>query len=101
MVGQTSCLSFQDLWAFAHRPSGSFEIGQAACLSHHEKNCPEFLSSYSWNGTVTDTQTGLMWTKDANMLGQLNWYDAMNRCNSFNISGIGGWRLASKDELVA
>ncbi len=53
------------------------------------------------NGTVTDTVTGLMWTKDANPFGRLNWHDAMARCSSFSISGIGGWRLPSKDELVA
>ena len=53
------------------------------------------------DGTVTDTQTGLMWTKDANLFGELNWYDAMSRCSSFSISGIGGWRLPSRDELVA
>jgi hypothetical protein len=53
------------------------------------------------NGTVTDTQTGLMWTKDANLFGYLNWNDAMARCGSFSISGIGGWRLPSKDELMA
>ncbi len=52
------------------------------------------------NGTVTDTVTGLMWTKDANMFGTLNWDDAMSSCSSFSISGIGGWRLPSKDELV-
>jgi hypothetical protein len=53
------------------------------------------------NGTVTDTVTGLMWTKNANPFGRLNWHDAMSRCSSFSISGIGGWRLPSKDELVA
>ncbi|SMP83164.1 Protein of unknown function [Desulfonatronum zhilinae] len=53
------------------------------------------------NGTVTDTVTGLMWTKDANPFGRLNWQDAMSRCSSFSISGIGGWRLPSRDELVA
>jgi hypothetical protein len=52
------------------------------------------------NGTVTDTVTGLMWTKDANPFGRLNWDDAMSRCASFSISGIGGWRLPSKDELL-
>ena len=52
------------------------------------------------DGTVTDTRTGLMWTKDANPFGRLNWHDAMSRCSSFSISGIGGWRLPSKDELV-
>ena len=53
------------------------------------------------NGTVTDTVTGLMWTKDANPLGPLSWYDAMARCGSFKTAGIGGWRLPSMDELVA
>ncbi len=53
------------------------------------------------NGTVTDTRTGLMWTKDANPFGGLKWDDAMARCRYYSISGIGGWRLANKDELVA
>ena len=52
------------------------------------------------NGTVTDTQTGLMWTKNANPIGILSWVDAMSRCSSFSISGIGGWRLPSRNELV-
>lgn len=53
------------------------------------------------NGMVTDTVTGLMWTKNADPFGRLRWDDAMSRCSSFNISGIGGWRLPSMDELVA
>jgi len=52
------------------------------------------------NGTVTDTVTGLMWTKNANQIGVMNWHNAMARCDSFSISGIGGWRLPSKDELA-
>ena len=53
------------------------------------------------NGTVTDTATNLMWTKNANPFGLLNWDDAMARCSSFSISGIGGWRLPTDNELVA
>jgi hypothetical protein len=53
------------------------------------------------NGTVTDTVTGLMWAKDANQFEKLNWSQAVGRCGSFSISGIGRWRLPSKDELVA
>lgn len=53
------------------------------------------------NETVTDTQTGLMWTKHANPFGRLKWNDAMYTCSSFSISGISGWRLPSRDELVA
>jgi hypothetical protein len=52
------------------------------------------------NGTVTDTQTGLMWTKDANPIDERNWKDAVAGAASFSISGVGGWRLASKDELL-
>ena len=52
------------------------------------------------NGTVTDTQTGLMWTRDANLFGKRNWNDAMDTCSAFSISGIGGWRLPSSDELT-
>ena len=51
------------------------------------------------NGTVTDTQTGLMWTKSANTIGERNWEDAMSACSSFSIAGIGGWSLPSVDEL--
>ncbi len=42
------------------------------------------------NGMVRDTVTELMWTKNANPFGKLNWHDAIARCSSFSISGIGG-----------
>ncbi len=53
------------------------------------------------NGTVIDTMTNLMWTKNANPIGERNWDDAVSACSSFSISGIGGWRLPSRDELLA
>ena len=58
------------------------------------------------NGTVTDGVTGLMWTKNTNPFGALNWHEAMSRCSSFSIRGfgqlgrIGDWRLPSLDELM-
>ncbi len=58
------------------------------------------------DGTVTDTRTNLMWTKNANPLGELTWHDAMSRCSSFYVTGIsgwrgiGGWRLPRIDELI-
>ncbi len=42
------------------------------------------------DGTVTDTATNLMWTKDVKALGELTWNDAKAGCASFSISGIGG-----------
>ncbi len=29
------------------------------------------------------------------------WYDTLSRCGAYSISGIGGWKLPSKDELQA
>jgi len=39
------------------------------------------------DGTVTDTQYNLMWTKDANPLGKFKWDDAVDRCSSFSLAG--------------
>jgi hypothetical protein len=61
----------------------------------------------SGKGTVKDTKTGLIWTKDANPAGKgLNWDDAsdyikaMNKGNVKNF-GYTDWRLATEDELKA
>jgi hypothetical protein len=52
------------------------------------------------DGTVTDTTTRLMWSKDAGLLGSKTWEQAMIACGSLAISGKSRWRLPSKDELV-
>ncbi len=53
------------------------------------------------NGTVTDTQTNLMWTKSGFQFDSaMSWDGAMSRCQSFSIAGISGWRLPNKDELL-
>ena len=47
------------------------------------------------DGTVLDTETGLAWTQDANMAGQLSWDEAVTCCE-----GLGnGWRLPTLGEL--
>lgn len=51
------------------------------------------------NNTVTDKHTGRMWMKNAKYFGFHSWYGADASCNSFSISGIGGWRLPSVSEL--
>ena len=72
---------------------------QSSAYWTNERQVRRFVDN--GNGTVTDPVTGLMWTKDANPIGSLNWFEAMSWCSSFSISGIGGWRLPSKDELSA
>ncbi len=56
------------------------------------------------DGTITDTSTGLMWTKDANLAGRKTWHEALDYADSMN-KGAGtyghtDWRLPSKKELV-
>jgi len=60
------------------------------------------------NGTVTDTDAGLMWMQDANHIdttgyddalyghdtwGMLNWYDAMDWADNLVFAGYDDWRL--------
>ncbi|TYT75487.1 DUF1566 domain-containing protein [Desulfobotulus mexicanus] len=52
------------------------------------------------NGTVTDLQTNMMWTSQPIPVGEVGWNRAVSASQSFSISGIGGWRLPEKDELV-
>jgi TolB-like protein len=60
------------------------------------------------DGTVTDTKTGLMWTKNASMYRKkgwlftyyfVNWKEAINYCNNLTYAGYSDWRLPSFDEL--
>ena len=54
------------------------------------------------NGTVTDTLTNLMWTKDAQGFenGML-WPDAIVACNDLDIYGYNDWRLPNLRELLS
>ena len=70
------------------------------------------------NGTVTDNRTGLVWLADANCLGLVTWYEAMefvaglkdipadlaaaaDDCGLSDGSSSGEWRLPSIDEWEA
>ncbi|MGP0628191.1 DUF1566 domain-containing protein [Nitrospina sp. 32_T5] len=59
------------------------------------------------NGTVLDTQTGLMWqAKDSyhELKEGMNWYDALeyvNKKNAGKFAGYSDWRLPTMDELNA
>ena len=51
------------------------------------------------NQTLTDTFTGLVWTKRDN-LSDINQTDAMRYCDTLALAG-GKWRLPSIDEVAA
>lgn len=52
------------------------------------------------DGTVTDGETELMWTKDTQqIMGRLTWQEAITACNSLNYAGHHDWRLPQVKEL--
>lgn len=51
------------------------------------------------DGTVTDSLTGLMWTKDANMYGRRIWAKVFSDCESCTVGGYNDWRLPTVKEL--
>jgi len=50
------------------------------------------------DGTVTDTDTGLMWQKDT-ALGTYTWEQALSYCESSTLAGYNDWRLPNRNEL--
>lgn len=65
----------------------------------------------TWNGTtrfsnisggniVKDNLTGLMWLRNANTWGLINWNTAIDNCNSLSFSGFDDWRLPNVQELM-
>jgi hypothetical protein len=59
------------------------------------------------DGTVTDNLTGLMWAKDINASGAMNWEAAIDYANNLSLGGEGcgssntytDWRLPNRREL--
>jgi hypothetical protein len=49
------------------------------------------------DGTVTDTETGLMWQQDE--AGQMNWESALSYCENLELAGYDDWRLPNINEL--
>ena len=50
------------------------------------------------NGTVTDTQTGLMWADHDNG-SDINWHNAKSYCEGYSGGGKSGWRMPTMNEL--
>jgi hypothetical protein len=62
--------------------------GQSGSLDHLVINS---------DGTVTDTNTGLMWQQSTT--GIVNWQSALAECEGLTLGGYGDWRLPNRREL--
>jgi len=48
---------------------------------------------------VLDKETGLVWARNANLLGSQNWLDANTLCRELELANRMGWRLPTVEEL--
>lgn len=76
-----------------HNPNPRFAIFDPEMDSN--RALPNSLS----DDLVLDRETGLVWSRDANPIGQCSWQDAIASCRKFVLGGRLGWRLPSIEEL--
>ncbi|MDM8521781.1 DUF1566 domain-containing protein [Desulfococcaceae bacterium HSG8] len=104
--GQTDCY-------YDDGTDGSCTCGTANCPSEQDGGLekgvawpvPRFTDN--GNGTATDNLTGLIWLKNANCWGKINWATAITNCSGladgqFGLSdgsAAGDWRLPNLREL--
>jgi len=48
---------------------------------------------------VLDKETGLVWARDANLLGPNNWLDSNTLCRELKLANRCGWHLPAVEEL--
>ena len=76
-----------------HKPNPRFAIYDP--IGNSDLSDPATLS----DDLVLDKETGLVWARDANLIGQINWLDANTLCREFELGNRTGWRLPSIEEL--
>jgi hypothetical protein len=50
---------------------------------------------------VEDVRTGLLWQKDGDASGKLNFYQAKDYAEELELGGLSGWRVPTRKELEA
>lgn len=48
---------------------------------------------------ITDHLTGMMWPRNGNIAGYMEWYSAIDYANNSNLCGYSDWRLPNVNEL--
>lgn len=80
------------LWA-DHGPNPRFAVYDPRGDS--DPNNPTTLA----DDLVLDKETGLIWARDANLIGLQNWLDANTLCRELELGNRYGWRLPAVEEL--
>jgi hypothetical protein len=70
----------------------------AASPAERKTNTARFIDN--GDGTVTDSTTGLMWSKDNVGDSELNHADATKACADLKLAGHSDWRLPTRAELL-
>ena len=66
----------------------------------NDSECEELNLRITGNDTITDTVTGLIWLKDANVAGKdMTWDEAKAYVENLKIAQCDDWRLPNVDEL--
>ena len=68
-------------------------------LQCDEIACPRFEVVMD-GAAVLDKETGLVWAKNANIVGTKTWLSGMFYCRTLNLGGRKGWRLPTVEELL-
>jgi S1-C subfamily serine protease len=79
----------------ASRPAHAAPAAVAASPASAAAN-PRFLDRGDY---LEDTKTGLLWQKDGDASGTLNYYQAKRYAADLNLGGHSGWRVPTRDEL--
>jgi hypothetical protein len=76
-----------------HAPNPRFAIYDPKGDSYPEN--PATLS----DDLVVDKETGLVWPREANLLGQRDWLNSNTLCRELELGMRSGWRLPTVEEL--
>jgi len=73
--------------------------GSVIPLTYTNYSAGRFTIFDANTNVVIDNDSGLVWTRNANIGGQMDWTNAVNYCDNLEANGYSDWRLPSDEEL--
>jgi hypothetical protein len=78
----------------------SFPLSASTQEQRAEPAAPQARQRFVDRGEfVEDRETGLLWQKDGQASGKMNFYDAQKYAKALKLGGITGWRVPTAKEL--